>query len=107
MSEVFKLQTYHDCLHDESLQELSKRVGWKASAKKLLARIRSLWDSEFSCREVKQLKQILKKNYEYKRIDMNEVIYHFPGKNMATLEKMVDTLIQKYKEKSLSIFKKL
>ncbi|CAI2384478.1 unnamed protein product [Moneuplotes crassus] len=107
MGEVFKLQTYNDCLHDESLQELSKSVGWKASAKKLLARIKSLWDTEFSCREVKQLKQILKRNYEYKGINLNEVIYHFPGKNMLTLEKMVDILVQKYKKKSLSIFKKL
>ncbi|CAI2359130.1 unnamed protein product [Moneuplotes crassus] len=86
---------------NEAIQELCIRSQWKAHPGKLLTRIQSLSKHEFSFREIKKLKQILRRKYNYKNIDYNEVIYGFPGKSMAALKKMINQIKDSFKNQSL------
>ncbi|CAI2387863.1 unnamed protein product [Moneuplotes crassus] len=86
---------------DEAIQELCIRSKWNAHPGKLLTRIQSLSKHEFSFREIKELKKILRRKYNYKNIDYNEAIYEFPGKSMAALKKMINQIKDSFKNQSL------
>lgn len=91
--------------HEEAVAQLILRCGWKASPSKLLARIKTLWNSKFSFRETKALKKILKEEYNYENINFDKVIYEFPGKRMAELVETCEKLKNLYETMRLSQFK--
>ncbi|CAI2368624.1 unnamed protein product [Moneuplotes crassus] len=103
--DILALKTQEDCLKDDDFMNLRNRVGWNAAPKKLLARIKYCCSTDFSCREIKLLKKILKKEHFHDQIDLEKIIYHFPGKTMTSLKKVIETLTECRKNKVLSKFK--
>lgn len=81
---------------------LTKRFGWKAIARNLLYRIENLQGRDFSVREVKHIKNIVKREYKYKDIDYEKVIYHFPGKSLARVIEVCDMIVKGRFDKTLS-----
>lgn len=73
---------------------LAKRFGWKTIVRNLVSRIRNLQEKDFSVREVKLMKQIIKKDYKYKNVDYDKIIYHFPGKSLARVTEVGDNIVQ-------------
>ncbi|CAI2363630.1 unnamed protein product [Moneuplotes crassus] len=103
--EIFALKTKEDCLKDDDFMNLRNRVGWNAAPKKLLTRIKSRCGTDFSCREIKLLKKLLKKwDYHY-QIDLEKIIYHFPGKTMTGLKRVIETLTECRENKVLTKLK--
>ncbi|CAI2382750.1 unnamed protein product [Moneuplotes crassus] len=105
LDEILNLNSHSS--NYEGIEQLKERSGWKACHTKLLARIRSLCVSEFSFREIKKLKKILRKDYNFGEIDYDKVIYEFPGKTKGTLIELCGRLKLSYKKKSLSSLRRI
>lgn len=73
--------------HEEMLTMLAKKVQWKGSLINLVNRVKTLFKfSEFSVRELKLLKSLIKKQYKGKEVNYEKLMEEFPGK---TLEHIV------------------
>ena len=69
-------------------QHIDRLVGgldWKQGPKELIVRIQNLMRNDFSVREGKDLKNILKKS-KYKNLNYDKILEYFPGK---TLERII------------------
>ncbi|CAI2382343.1 unnamed protein product [Moneuplotes crassus] len=107
LDELLRLDPNTDLIHQKGLQELCERSGWlKASPEKLIARIQKISKFEFSFREIKNLKKILRRDYKYQNIDYEKVIDEFPGKTMAALQSLCMNLKESYFQKNLTVFRK-
>ncbi|CAI2382881.1 unnamed protein product [Moneuplotes crassus] len=87
-----------------TLEDLCEKVGWISKPKKLLARIRTFWDKDFSFREVKVLKKILRKEFNYQNIDLERVNTYFPAKSLAKVANKVEELCQRFTQRRLSCY---
>lgn len=72
---------------------LAKRFGWKTIVRNLVSRIKNLQEKEFSVREIKLMKSIIKKEYRYKNVNYDKLIYHFPGKSMEDVVEFCDKIV--------------
>lgn len=86
------------------LKDLCKRAEWISNPKKLLKRIKNFWDKDFSVRELKTLKRILRKDFDYKNVDIEQIGNHFPSKSIDNIQKTVKMLTEKYELKTLSLY---
>lgn len=93
-----------DKVNRAAVVELAARSDWKSTPEKLLTRIRGRSCSKFSFREKKALKRILRKEYNYSKIDYERVIQEFPGKSVEALKKLWRRLLMSKKTKNLSKF---
>lgn len=73
---------------------LAKRFGWKTIVRNLVTRIRNLQEKDFSVREVKLMKQIIKKDYKYMNVNYDDIIYHFPGKSLARVIEVGENIVK-------------
>ncbi|CAI2359805.1 unnamed protein product [Moneuplotes crassus] len=103
LDEILNLNSHSN--NYEGIEQLKERSGWKACHAKLLTRIKSLYSSEFSFREIKKLKKILRNTYNFGEIDYEKLIYEFPGKTMTVLTEICIRLKESYGNKSLSSIK--
>lgn len=87
LSEIMEMST-KDAFSSKVLTLIARSFNWKGLNKQLLTRIQNLSSRDFSARELKQLKSTLKKQYKYKNLDYDELIYNFPGKSMHRLQEV-------------------
>lgn len=71
----------------EELEAIMKEVGWRAPYDAFIARIQTLRSRDFSCRELKQLKKLVKQR-KYKIADYEQILFEFPGKSMTRLKEV-------------------
>jgi hypothetical protein len=90
-----------DAIHNEGIVELARQFEWKGLNKALVTRIKSLSKKDFSARELKQLKSMLRKVYHYKDFDYNEILYEFPGKHINRLREVCGLILIGRESKSL------
>ncbi|CAI2374502.1 unnamed protein product [Moneuplotes crassus] len=83
----------------EGIHELCSKVNWRSSAAKLLARIKTLCNPEFSFREMRKLKKIIKRIHNQEEIDYNDLIYEFPGKTIHILQDTIRSLLESSNQK--------
>ena len=63
------------------LNVLAKKCKWKGTLEDLLKRIKKITTpSDFSFREMKQLKRLLKNRLNGKELDLDSILLEFPGK---------------------------
>lgn len=86
LDDILELDEEEDLSQHRGILQVGDRAGWRSSPAKLLLRIKALKTENFSFREVKALKKILKNKYEYENINFEKVIYEFPGKTMKALK---------------------
>ncbi|CAI2381425.1 unnamed protein product [Moneuplotes crassus] len=91
-------------LNRKLLRDLCREVKWISNPKKLLKRIKNFWDKDFSVRELKALKRIMRKDFDYKNVDLEQISKHFPSKSMENIMNMVEMLTEKYELKTLSLY---
>ena len=66
---------------------LAEMINWKGSRVRLFNRISAVCKlSNFSVREMKLLKRIVKKEFSGIPIDYERVLYEFPGKTMRQIK---------------------
>lgn len=82
------------------LAEISSKIGWKGTVKRLIRRIKAIQTrTDFSVRERKRLKKIIKKAYIGKSIDYEAVLYEFPGKNLEILKEECEKIFGSYSKR--------
>lgn len=91
------------CGH-KGVSMLAKIFEWKSLKKHLVIRIQSLVKRDFSVRETKNLKRILKKEYNYENLNYEKIIYEFPGKSFARLIEVCDHIVKNRYEKTLTSY---
>lgn len=73
---------------------LVKEVSWISSPTKLVKRVQSLAnESEFSVRDMKLLKRTLKKKYKNKKVNYEELMFQFPGKDINVLIQLSEEIL--------------
>jgi hypothetical protein len=90
-----------DAIQNEGIIELARQFEWKGLNKQLVLRIKNLSKKDFSARELKQLKSMLRKVYHYKDFDYNEILYDFPGKHINRLREVCALILMGRESKSL------
>lgn len=100
--ELISMNAGRDACSHPGVSLLAKKFGWKSLKKYLVLRIQSLSKRDFSVRETKALKRILKRDYEYKDLDYGKIIYEFPGKSVQRLKEVCDEIIQRRFQKTLT-----
>mmetsp|Transcript_17988 Transcript_17988/g.17714 ORF Transcript_17988/g.17714 Transcript_17988/m.17714 type:complete len:104 (-) Transcript_17988:67-378(-) len=86
----------------QGVNTLAKKFGWKSLKKYLVLRIQSLCKRDFSVRETKNLKRIIKKDYNYKNLNYRKIIFEFPGKSVARLQEVCQEIIERKFKKTLT-----
>ena len=82
------------------LEEISSRIGWKGTLKRLIRRIKAVFSrTTFSVRERKRLKKIIKKDYIGRSIDYEEVLQEFPGKNLEILREECEKIFSSFSKR--------
>mmetsp|Transcript_14086 Transcript_14086/g.15745 ORF Transcript_14086/g.15745 Transcript_14086/m.15745 type:complete len:175 (-) Transcript_14086:107-631(-) len=94
IEEILKMDANKDAYGNPGIHLLAKKFGWKSLMKNLVQRIQALFKKDFSVREIKLLKQIIKKEYCYKSLDYEKIIFHFPGKKMCRLKEVSEQIIE-------------
>jgi hypothetical protein len=102
LKEILQVNSRSDVYKHEGLCSLAHAFQWKSLIKNLLFRIKNLCGREFSVRELKMLKKLLKKKYKYEKIDYNDLIYEFPGKSVNQLMEVTKRIIREKNNKTLS-----
>lgn len=92
----------NEAYNNEEALLLAHKFGWKTIVKNLIIRIKSLINRDFSIREMKNLKRIIKKDYKYKKLDFEKIIYDFPGKTMQRLQEVCDEIVDCKTKRNLS-----
>jgi hypothetical protein len=93
----------NEAYNNEEALLLAHKFGWKTIVKNLIIRIKSLINRDFSIREMKNLKRIIKKEYKYKKLDFEKIIYDFPGKTMQRLQEVCDEIVDCKSKRNLSM----
>lgn len=104
LEELISLDASKDASSNPGVCILAKKFRWKSLKKFLLLRIQSLSKRDFSVRETKALKKILKKEYQYKDLDYSKIIEEFPGKTVRRLEEVCDEIIRRRFDKTLTSY---
>jgi len=69
----------------------------------MMIRIKKLSNKEYSVRDIKLLKKLLRNTEQYE-IDYEEILYNFPGKSMNDVKSICDTLFSRRKKRTLYSF---
>lgn len=76
-----------DSARKSILYEVSRKISWKGRESKLLKRIRSLArNKKFSIRDGKLFNELVSKQLKYGHIDLEKILYYFPGKSLRMIE---------------------
>ncbi|CAI2377215.1 unnamed protein product [Moneuplotes crassus] len=105
INDILAMNPNREAYTNQGIRILARRFGWKSLMKNLVQRIQSLYKKDFSVREIKTLKQIVKKEYEYKNLDYDKIIYHFPGKTTERLREICEQIVECRHSKNLSNFR--
>lgn len=81
--------------------QLAQSIGWKTLNRQLLTRIRKLSKRDFSAREIKQLKSIIRHDDNHKDLNYENIIYHFPGKSLKRLKEVSKQIVRGKENKTL------
>ena len=80
------------------LTSIANMCKWKGWCEDLLKRIKKIMKpSDFSVREKKHLKKLIKKGLNGKKVDFDAILQEFPGKDSAVLISAINGLEEKYK----------
>ena len=104
LEEVLKMNPARDANSHPSVRLLSDILNWKTVRKALVRRIQTLYNKQYSVREVKRLKRKLKNLKQTDQLDFEALIYEFPGKSMESLKRLSEDLMKRISDKTLSRF---
>ncbi|CAI2367456.1 unnamed protein product [Moneuplotes crassus] len=104
LDELLTLRIDPNLKYHDGVQELCDRSGWRSKPEKLIVRIQKISKLEFSVREIKKLKKALRVGYKYENTDFDKVIYDFPGKTVASLQRIAMKLRRSFLQKNLTSF---
>ena len=105
IEEILQMDADTEAYGNHGIHLLAQKFGWKSLMKNLVQRIQALYKKDFSVREIKLLKQILKKEFNYQNLDYEKILFHFPGKRIQRLKEVCDQIIDCRRSKALSFFK--
>ena len=84
--------------HKRLISSLWKKAQWKGNAKKFLKRIKKIvFRNEFSFREIKKLKILLRKGIINREIDITSIAKEFPGKEKSLILSEIKRIKSQYK----------
>lgn len=101
LHQLLQIKITRASFRNKLLKKIAEQLDWRETSKLLLARIQKLSKMEFTTREVKLLKRMIKKNYAYKNLDYEAIFYHFPGKTMQELIEVSDKICKIKTQKKL------
>lgn len=104
LKDLMKIQLSHHTFKHPVVKMLARELGWGETSKMLLERIQTLCKKNFSTREIKALKNIIKKEYKYRDVDHEAIFYHFPGKTMSELIRISNKICNIKSKKKLCSF---
>lgn len=85
-SEVLEISEPIHPDQEKMLTMLATKVQWKGSLINLVNRVKTLFKfNEFSVRELKLLKRLVKKQYKAKEINYEKLLEEFPGKSLESI----------------------
>lgn len=102
LQEILEMDANTQACSNKGVSALAKKFKWKSLKKYLVFRIQSLWGKEFSVRETKLLKRIIKKNYNYENLDYENILYNFPGKTLERVMEVSEEIVRSRHEKTLT-----
>ncbi|CAI2361455.1 unnamed protein product [Moneuplotes crassus] len=101
LDDLFDIEP-RDARYNIILRYLRNELGWKSVFKDLVKRIKTRISDSFSHREIKQLKNIIKKEYNYRNLDYEKILYDFPGKSLARVTEVADLIVRSKTAKKLT-----
>ena len=85
LKEILQFSPTDMDLPNQHIIQLVEESNWRQSPKELILRVKNLMRNDFSVREGKDLKNIIKKS-KYKNLNYEQILEYFPGK---TLERII------------------
>jgi len=84
LEELLRIDPEYEVSNNEGLVKLAALFGWKSGIKFLLKRIKNSMNNNFSVREGKLLKKLVR-NMDYSDINYEIVLNYFPGKTLPRI----------------------
>ena len=74
------------------VRHLHEEFGWKSLFRDLIRRIKTRISDYFSHRDIKLMKRIIKKEYQYQNLDYEKIFYEFPGRSFQRVKEVADRI---------------
>ena len=85
LEEILSMTDPQENKNFKPLMDIKRKLGWKTCVKSLIERIKSCISDEFSVRDLKKLKGLIKS--KKKEINYEEILFNFPGKSLELVKK--------------------
>ena len=84
LEELIRIDPDYEAEQNKEVINLGKSLNWKYSLRNLIVRVQKFVNSNFSVRETKLLKKLVKES-DMKNIDYENILYNFPGKSIERI----------------------
>ena len=106
LDEILALDAYKQAAKHTGVRILAELFGWKGLMRHLVNRVKSLCNKDFSVREIKRLKKIVK-SFKYRDLDYDDICYEFPGQTKARIEQLCQEICVRKANCTLSEFQSI
>lgn len=112
IQQMFKFKFNRRNNYDNGIKKLVNLSSWARPIKELIRRIESLHNNqEFSVRDLKSFKKIVKPQIKTGTIDYESLLFEFPGKTLETIKntinKLYGTKLFKVRERQKKIIERI
>lgn len=106
LDEILSMDAYKQASKSTGVRILAELFGWKGLMRHLVLRVKSLCNKDFSIREIKRLKKIVK-SYKYQNLDYTQISYEFPGQTEQKIKQLCEEICERKKNCTLSEFQSI